>query len=128
MVRRSLVRRGLPRRRRGSPFTQQAGRYLVNRRNFILGAAGATLTFTVPTGILGQEATPEPTQGFLFGNAHDLVPLGTGEGVEIVSLSPVMQVSMFALVRNNTDQAIGMKGVTGSARLDGELVGTVESA
>jgi hypothetical protein len=84
-----------------------------------------------PEATPSAEGTPvadhEQTNPYVFGNGFDLIPQGSTDEVEIVTQGPVVDSSVPVVIRNNTDDVIGLREVLGVARdQSGSLIGTVE--
>lgn len=90
----------------------------MNRRNFAGIALAASVAGVHAVGSLHAQSTPalsEDKQG-LFGNAHDLVPLGEGKGVEIVSIGGFHRENVQVIICNNTTETVNLNPIAGTAR------------
>lgn len=96
----------------------------MNRRAFAKFAAGSGAIGLVGDQTAFAEATATPgvaTNSRLFGNAHDLIPTGTGEGIEIVTVGGfivdgISQGSARIILRNNTDKTVFIDDIESAAR------------
>lgn len=68
-------------------------------------------------------------RAYVFGTGFNLIPQGSTDEVEIVAQGPIVDSTVPVVIRNNTDDVIGLQEVLGVARdRSGSLIGTVESS
>lgn len=103
----------------------------MNRRTFFKTTAATVAFASLPKLAFAQtpSGTPDAAQQTIGGNAHDLVPQGTTNDVEIVSIGGIDGESVQVVIRNNSDKAVGVEEVVGVVRdAAGNLVLTTESS
>lgn len=103
---------------------------MMNRRDFTnAGIAFVAFTALPKLGVAQStpEASEEPLNLYLFGNAHDLILEGEPGVVSVVLIGAPIDYDVPIVIRNNSDETAFLDGITGIARgADGRLIGVVE--